>query len=165
MESSSGFILYIEHMQGQTVTQLRNICKVSMGVIYPVWLGHLTHLLREAQSHWPPFCLHSQLCKHDTRAAYWKTRMPRNWDNYFKYLLELFYFYFYRTPYFSRGEILIVLELLNLKMEVTVSEPCDVIRVGVIEFPLNLSQAHTCNGLIDLFERQCRLMYRPTNVI
>ena len=25
---------------------------------------------------------------------------------------------------------MIVLELLNLKMEVTVSEPCDVIRVG-----------------------------------
>ena len=35
---------------------------------YPVWLGRLTHLLREAQSHWPPFCLHSQLCKNDTRA-------------------------------------------------------------------------------------------------
>ena len=22
---------------------------------YAVWLGRLTHLLREAQSHWPPF--------------------------------------------------------------------------------------------------------------
>ena len=29
----------------------------------------------------------------------------------------------------SRLELLIVLELLHLKMEVTVSEPCDVIRV------------------------------------
>ena len=32
-------------------------------VCYPVWLGRLTYLLREAQSHLPPFCLHSQLCK------------------------------------------------------------------------------------------------------
>ena len=30
---------------------------------------------------------------------------------------------------FSRREFLIVLDLLHLKMEVTVSEPCDVIRV------------------------------------
>ena len=30
---------------------------------------------------------------------------------------------------FSRCKLLIVLELLHLKMEVTVSEPCDVIRV------------------------------------
>ena len=30
---------------------------------------------------------------------------------------------------FSRRKLLIVLELLHLKMEVTVSEPCDVIRV------------------------------------
>ena len=34
---------------------------------YSVWLGRLTHLLREAQSHWPPFCFHSQLCKNDTK--------------------------------------------------------------------------------------------------
>ena len=40
--------------------------------VYPVWLGHLTHLLREAQSHWPPFCFHSQMCKNDTRVAYQK---------------------------------------------------------------------------------------------
>ena len=31
--------------------------------------------------------------------------------------------------FFSMRELLIVLELLHLKMEVTVSEPCDVIRV------------------------------------
>ena len=36
---------------------------------YPVWLGRLTHVLRETQSHWPPFCFHSQLCKNDTRAT------------------------------------------------------------------------------------------------
>ena len=59
---------------------------------YPVWLGRLTHLLRQAQSHWPPFCLHSQLCKTDTRAAYQKTRMPRNWDEYFKCLWKLGHF-------------------------------------------------------------------------
>ena len=59
---------------------------------YPVWLGRLTHLPREAQSHWPPSCLHSQLCKNDTRADYQKTRMPRNWDEYFKYLWELDHF-------------------------------------------------------------------------
>ena len=29
------------------------------------------------------------------------------------------------------GKIVIVLELLHLKMEVTVSEPCDVIRVDL----------------------------------
>ena len=56
---------------------------------YPVWLGSLTHLLREAQSRWPPFCLHSQLCKNETRAAYQKTRMPRNWDEYFRCLWKL----------------------------------------------------------------------------
>ena len=33
---------------------------------------------------------------------------------------------------FSRRKLLIVLELLHLKMEVTVSEPCDVIRVRVL---------------------------------
>ena len=59
---------------------------------YPVWLGRLTHLLREAQSHWPPFCLHSQLCKNDTRAAYQKSRMPRNWNEYFKWLWKLGHF-------------------------------------------------------------------------
>ena len=42
---------------------------------YPVWLGRLTHLLREAQSHWPPFSLHSQLCK-TTLALITK----KNWD-------------------------------------------------------------------------------------
>ena len=56
---------------------------------YPVWLGHLTHLLCEAQSHWPPFCFHSQLCKNDTRAAYQKTRMSWNWEEYFKCLRKL----------------------------------------------------------------------------
>ena len=59
---------------------------------YPVWLGCLTHLLREAQSDWPPFCFHSQLCKNDTRAAYQKTRMSWNWDEYFKGLRKLGYF-------------------------------------------------------------------------
>ena len=34
---------------------------------------------------------------------------------------------------FGRRKLLIVLELLHLKMEVTVSEPCDVIRVVEIE--------------------------------
>ena len=63
-----------------------------MGVRYPVWLDRLTHLLREAQSHWPPFCFHSQLCKNDTRAAYQKTRMPWNWDEYFKCLRKLSHF-------------------------------------------------------------------------
>ena len=53
---------------------------------YPVWLGRLTHLLREARSHWPPFFLHSQLCKNDTRADYQQTPMPRNWNEYFKCL-------------------------------------------------------------------------------
>ena len=54
------------------------VCQIdihSLGIInkdYPVWLDRLTHLLREAQSHWPPFCFHSQLCKNDTRAAYQK---------------------------------------------------------------------------------------------
>ena len=57
---------------------------------YPVWLGRLAHLLREAQSHWPPFCFHSQLCKNDTRAAYQKTRMPWNWDEYLKWKLGHF---------------------------------------------------------------------------
>ena len=56
---------------------------------YPVWLDRLTHLLREAQSHCPPFCLHGQLCKHDTRAAYKKSRVPRNWDEYVKCLWKL----------------------------------------------------------------------------
>ena len=88
---------------------------------YPVWLGRLTHLLRGAQSQWPPFCFHSQLCKNDTRVLYQKTRMPRNWDEYFKCLRKL--------GHFQQGKLLIVLELLHLKMEVTVSEPCDVIRV------------------------------------
>ena len=60
--------------------------------LYPVWLGHLFHLLREAQSHWPPFCFHSQLCKNDTRAAYQKTRMPWNLDKYFKCLRKLCHF-------------------------------------------------------------------------
>ena len=32
---------------------------------------------------------------------------------------------------FSRRKVLIVLELLHLKMEVTVSEPCGVIRVCI----------------------------------
>ena len=59
---------------------------------YPVWLGRLTHLLREAQSHWPPFCFHSQLCKNDTRAAYQKNRMPLNGDEYFKCLRKLGHF-------------------------------------------------------------------------
>ena len=59
---------------------------------YPVWLGRLAHILREAQSHWPPFCSHSQLCKNDTRAAYQKTWMPRNWDECFKCLWKLGYF-------------------------------------------------------------------------
>ena len=59
---------------------------------YPVWLGRLTHLLREAQSHWAPFCFHSQLCKNDTRAAYQKARMPWNWDEYFKCLRKLGHF-------------------------------------------------------------------------
>ena len=58
----------------------------------PVWLGRLTHLLREAQSHWPPFCFHSQLCKNNTRAAYQKTRIPWNWDEYFKCLRKLGHF-------------------------------------------------------------------------
>ena len=61
------------------------------GTAYPVWLG-LTHLLREAQSHWPPFCLHSQLCISDTRADYQKTRMLSNWDEYFKCLWKLGHF-------------------------------------------------------------------------
>ena len=61
-------------------------------VYYPVWLGRLTHLLREAQSHWPPFCFHSQLCENDTRAAYRKTRMPWNWHEYFKCLRKLGHF-------------------------------------------------------------------------
>ena len=60
--------------------------------IYPVWLGRLTHLLRQAQSHWPPFCFHSQLCRNDTRAAYQKTRMPWNWYEYFKCLQKLGHF-------------------------------------------------------------------------
>ena len=59
---------------------------------YPVWLGRLTHLLREAQSHWPPFCFHSELSKNDTRAAYQKTRMRWNWDEYFKCLRKLGHF-------------------------------------------------------------------------
>ena len=82
--------------------------------IYPVWLGRLIHLLREAQWHWPPFCFHSQLYKIDTRAAYQKTRVPLNRD------------------IFSRRKILIVLGLLHLKMEVTVSEPCGVISAGTV---------------------------------
>ena len=61
-------------------------------ILYPVWLGHLTHLLREAQSHWPPFCFHSQLCKNDTHAAYRKTRMPWNWHEYFNSLQKLGHF-------------------------------------------------------------------------
>ena len=55
----------------------------------PRMATRLTHLLREAQSHWPPFCFHSKLCKNDTRAAYQKTRMPWNWDEYFKCLWKL----------------------------------------------------------------------------
>ena len=49
---------------------------------YPVWLGRLTHLLREAQSHWPPFCFHSQLCKIDNRAAHQKNSdvMKLKWN-------------------------------------------------------------------------------------
>ena len=34
---------------------------------------------------------------------------------------------------------MIVLELLHLKMEITVSEPCDVIRVHVCMMPFNCS--------------------------
>ena len=51
---------------------LSTFFRVLAYTLYPVWLGRLTHLLREAQSHWQPFCLHSQLCKNDARAAYQK---------------------------------------------------------------------------------------------
>ena len=93
---------------------------------YQVWLDRLTHLLREAQSHWLPFCFHSQLCKNDTRAAYQKTRMPWNWDEYFKCLRKLGHFQQAWT--FDR------ITTITFKMEVTVSEPCDVIRVETALF-------------------------------
>ena len=91
----------------------------------PVWLGRLTNLLRKAQSHWPPFCLHSQLCENDTRAAYQKTWMLRNWDKNISSAYE-------NWAIFSRRNIVIVLELSHFKMGVTVSEPCEVIRVTIM---------------------------------
>ena len=81
----------------QLIVEPTRVTQSSQSVIdhiytYPVWLGHLTHLLREAQSHWPPFCFHSQLCKNDTRVAHQKTRMPWNWDEYFKCPRKLCHF-------------------------------------------------------------------------
>ena len=51
---------------------LNPFCFITGPPHYPVWLDRLTHLMREAHSHWPPFCLHSQMCKNDTRAAFQK---------------------------------------------------------------------------------------------
>ena len=96
----AGFVLYREVSEWILLllylAWLQGFCIVHSGEVhvkrYPVWLGRLTHLLREVQSHWPPFCFHSQLCKNDTRAAYQKTRMPCNLDEYFKCLRKLAHF-------------------------------------------------------------------------
>ena len=79
------------------------------GKIYPVWLGRLTHLLREAQSHLPPFCLHSQLCKNDARAAYQKNSDAKKLRRIFQVLMKTGPFsegvnlWSYRTMTFKNG--------------------------------------------------------------
>ena len=76
---------------------------------YPVWLGRLTHLLRVAQSHWPPFCLHSQLCKNDARAAYQKNSDAKKLRRIFQVPLKTGSFpagvnlWSYRTMTFKNG--------------------------------------------------------------
>ena len=64
----------------------------------------------------------SPLCKNDTTE---KTRVSWNWDEFFGCLLNIF-----RLAKSSDR----VLELIYLKMEVSVLEPCDVIRVTVTHF-------------------------------
>ena len=125
-----------------TVSRCKTYC------IFNNWLytgptGQLTHLLREAQSHWPPFCspfcLHSQLCKNDTREKLgWQeieTNISSAYENY---------------AIFSRRKLLIVLELLHLKTEVTVSEPCDVIRVLFIQVLMQTHNVYFSQNLFSL---------------
>ena len=72
-----------------------------------------------------PVTLTTILCKKDTRAAYQKNSDAKKLRRIFQVPMEI-------RP-FSAGVNLIVLKLLHLKMEVTVSEPFDVIRVVCID--------------------------------
>ena len=143
---------------------------------------------QKRRSQWPPFYLHRKLCKNGKPASYRQTRMPWNWEKYFKCLSKLRYFQLakssdhIRTGPFKNGglcvralrchlssesyvktahllptnklgcheiernissayqnyaifswqNLLIILELVHLKMEVSVAEPCDVICHSVI---------------------------------
>ena len=78
-------------------------------ICYPAWPSCLTHLLRRIPGH-------------TDRHFVYTPRMPWNSDEYCAYD---------KYAILNRHNFVIVLDLLHLKMEVTVSETCDVIRVVI----------------------------------
>ena len=95
------------------------ICKDgSARSCYTAWPVFCT---RFAAEHWPPFYVHRKLCKNDTPPSTGKFGSHGTETN-FECLLKIGFYQLAKS-------IVIVLELIYIKMEVSVSEPCDVIMV------------------------------------